>query len=196
MLKTGTGTLVLSGLNSFSGATTINAGTLQAGAPAVAFGSTSAVSVASGATLALAGYAERVGSLAGAGTVNLTNGTLVVGGDNSTQIFSGSLTDGGSGGLGSVVKMGNGSLVLANGSNPFVGNLSVGKGTVVLTGANSAGAGSGTVYVGGDSNAAGGTILVSSPNAGFGGFGLNAGTTASARPASRKRSALKPRTKR
>jgi fibronectin-binding autotransporter adhesin len=88
LLKTGTGTLVLSGLNSFSGATTINAGTLQAGAPASAFGSSSAVSIASGATLALAGYTERIGSLAGAGTVNLTNGTLVVGGDNSTQVLS------------------------------------------------------------------------------------------------------------
>jgi outer membrane autotransporter protein len=69
--KTGTGELTLSGANSLSGRTTVEAGTLRAGALGV-FGPSSAHLVAAGATLDLDGYSQTVGSLVNAGTVNMS----------------------------------------------------------------------------------------------------------------------------
>jgi autotransporter-associated beta strand protein/T5SS/PEP-CTERM-associated repeat protein len=65
LAKTGAGTLTLSGASSYSGATAVNAGTLQAGA-ANAFAPGSAFTVASGATLDLNNFNQTIGSLAGA----------------------------------------------------------------------------------------------------------------------------------
>ena len=63
LTKVGTGTLTLSGSSSYSGATEVNAGTLQAGA-INAFSPLSAFTVASGATLGLANFNQMIGSLA------------------------------------------------------------------------------------------------------------------------------------
>ncbi|MFK9326089.1 autotransporter-associated beta strand repeat-containing protein, partial [Escherichia coli] len=63
--KTGSGLMQLSGTNAYTGATVINAGTLEAGASG-AFASASAFTVASGATLDLNGFNQTIGSLAGA----------------------------------------------------------------------------------------------------------------------------------
>ncbi|NCT84572.1 MAG: DUF4347 domain-containing protein [Comamonadaceae bacterium] len=73
--KTGAGNLTLSGAaNTFSGATTISAGILTAsGGDAIS--SNSSVSVAAGATLALAGN-EAIGNLSGAGSVTLGSFSL------------------------------------------------------------------------------------------------------------------------
>ncbi|MDR6522549.1 outer membrane autotransporter protein [Variovorax paradoxus] len=70
LVKQGTGTFTLAGSNSYGGATQVNAGTLQAGAPN-AFSATSAHSVAAGATLDLAGFNQTVASLNNSGTVSL-----------------------------------------------------------------------------------------------------------------------------
>ncbi|UFW57512.1 autotransporter-associated beta strand repeat-containing protein [Bradyrhizobium diazoefficiens] len=89
------GTLILSGANTYSGPTIVDAGTLQAGSTS-AFGSNSAVTVAGGAVLDLAGFSNVIGSLAGAGTVSNSGGaaTLIAGGDNTSKIFSGTIRDG------------------------------------------------------------------------------------------------------
>jgi outer membrane autotransporter protein len=68
--KEGTGTLTLSGANTYTGATNVAAGTLRAGA-ANTFSAPSAHSVAAGATLDLAGFSQTVASLANSGTVSL-----------------------------------------------------------------------------------------------------------------------------
>ncbi len=68
--KTGAGRLVLSGTNAYSGATTVAAGTLKAGA-AGTFSAASAHTVAAGATLDTGGFDQRVAALHNAGTVNL-----------------------------------------------------------------------------------------------------------------------------
>ena len=73
------------GATTNSGATTINAGTLQLGA-ANRISDTSAVTVASGATLNLVTFSDAVGSIAGAGTVALGSGTLTSGGNNSQPL--------------------------------------------------------------------------------------------------------------
>ncbi|MDM0045992.1 autotransporter outer membrane beta-barrel domain-containing protein [Variovorax dokdonensis] len=70
LAKTTAGTLVLSGSNSFSGTTTVAAGTLSAGA-ANALSPNSAHTVSAGATLDLAGYSQRVNGMTNAGTVSL-----------------------------------------------------------------------------------------------------------------------------
>ncbi|MDI1281848.1 autotransporter-associated beta strand repeat-containing protein, partial [Brevundimonas sp.] len=87
----GAAELTLSGTNTYSGRTQINAGTLIAGGGS-AIGDTSAVTVAGGATLSLAG-SETIGSLVGSGTVRVNANTLTVGGDNASTEFSGSITD-------------------------------------------------------------------------------------------------------
>jgi outer membrane autotransporter protein len=66
----GDGTTVLSGANTYSGATHVAAGTLKAGA-ANTFSASSAHTVAAGATLDTAGLSQTVASLRNAGTVNL-----------------------------------------------------------------------------------------------------------------------------
>ena len=68
--KQGTGTLTLSGANTYTGATNVAQGTLKAGA-ANTFSASSAYSVASGATLDLAGFNQTVASLSNSGTVSL-----------------------------------------------------------------------------------------------------------------------------
>ncbi len=68
--KIGSGTLILSGANSYTGATAVTEGTLRAGA-ANTFSPASAHSVASGATLDLAGFSQSIATLTNAGTVSL-----------------------------------------------------------------------------------------------------------------------------
>src|SRR5262245_3675592 len=141
LIKIGTGTLTLSGANTYTGPTAVNAGTLQAGA-VNAFSSASAFTVASGAILDLAGFDQTVGSLAGAGNVTLGSATLTTNGDGSDTTFSGTIS--GSGGL---VKVGEGTLTLW-GNNSYTGGTLVNEGTLAV-GSNTA-LGTGTLSLAGD----------------------------------------------
>lgn len=124
LVKTGTGTLTLSGANTYTGATTINGGTLQAGAENT-LSSASAVTVNSSGTLDLHGFSQNVASIAGTGTITLGSGTLTVSGNNSSTIFSGSIS--GSGGL---AKTGTGTLTLT-GVNNYTGTTTVTRGVLI-----------------------------------------------------------------
>ena len=126
--KTGAGTLVLAGANSYAGATSVTAGTLQAGAANV-LAPSSAFTVASGATLDLAGHSQTIGSLAGAGAVGLGAALLTAGGDNSSTNFAGVVS--GSGGL---TKAGTGTLTLS-GTNTYTGTTTINAGTLSVNGA-------------------------------------------------------------
>jgi hypothetical protein len=66
------------GVNTYTGATTISAGTLRLGATN-AISSASALTVAVGATFDLNGFSDIIGSLAGAGSVTLGSGILTAG---------------------------------------------------------------------------------------------------------------------
>jgi outer membrane autotransporter protein len=68
--KLGAGTLTLSGQNSYTGSTAVNGGTLKAGA-VNAFSGASAHSVGAGGTLDLAGFSQKLPSLANSGVVSL-----------------------------------------------------------------------------------------------------------------------------
>ncbi|RYE14760.1 MAG: hypothetical protein EOP51_27655, partial [Sphingobacteriales bacterium] len=84
----------LSGSNTYSGATTVAAGTLTASGGNAIF-TTSNVAVSSGGTLALSDH-ETIGNLSGAGTINLGSSTLTTTITANTT-FSGSIN--GTGGL-------------------------------------------------------------------------------------------------
>jgi outer membrane autotransporter protein len=70
----GTGTTIFTASNTYSGSTNVMAGTLQAGA-ANTFSPNSAVNVASGGTLDLAGFDQTIPGLTNAGLVNMGTGT-------------------------------------------------------------------------------------------------------------------------
>ncbi|WP_232516691.1 autotransporter-associated beta strand repeat-containing protein [Thauera sinica] len=90
--KSHSGTLTLSGANTYTGATTVSAGTLKLGANG-ALPSASATTVASGATLNLDGKTQTLASLTSSGTLNLgTGGVLTITGDSSIGAVTGSGT--------------------------------------------------------------------------------------------------------
>ena len=130
--KLGAGTLTLSGANTYTGATTVDAGTLQAGVATNAFGNNTAVVLAntSGATLDLNGNSEAVGSLSGGGTsgggVTLGTGTLTVGGNNASTSYAGVISGGGA-----LTKTGSGTLTLT-GSNNYTGGTNINAGILEL----------------------------------------------------------------
>jgi fibronectin-binding autotransporter adhesin len=129
LVKIGTGTLTLSGTSNYTGATDVNAGTLQAGA-VNAFAPSSAFTVASGATLDLNSFNQTIGSLAGSGGVTLGTATLTTGNDDTSTTYAGTI-----GGMGSLVKIGSGTLTLS-GTSSYTGATDVNAGTLQAGAAN------------------------------------------------------------
>lgn len=153
LAKQGSGTLTLSGTNTFTGAVLVSAGGLVL-AGGAALSDATAVTVASGAVLSLAS-SETVASLAGAGLVDVGVNTLTVG-DSSHTDFSGELR-----GSGDVVKLGSGALTLS-GAGSHTGTLVIATGSVLVTGRT---AGAATVQGGGTLGGTGslaGTAVVES----------------------------------
>ena len=134
LTKEGSGTLTLSGNNTYSGATTVNAGTLQLGA-AGGIASSSAVTVGASGTLDLNNYGPTIGSLSGAGAVTLGSGTLTAGNGSDTT-YSGVMS-----GTGGLTKSGTGTLTLS-GANTYSGATTINAGTVKLGAAGGIGSSS------------------------------------------------------
>ncbi len=139
LTKSGAGTLILSGTSTYTGATNVNAGILQAGAAAggQAFGIGSAVTLAntSGVSLNLNNFNQSIGSLAGGGVtggnVSLgANATLTTGGNNSSTSYAGVIGGTGTSGL---TKAGNGVLTLTN-TSTYTGATLVSGGTLAVNG--------------------------------------------------------------
>ncbi|MFM8331629.1 MAG: autotransporter-associated beta strand repeat-containing protein [Candidatus Methylumidiphilus sp.] len=145
--KTGAGTVVLTGNNTYGGGTTVSAGTLALGAGG-SLAADNAVTVNSGATLDVANHATTLGSLAGGGSVHIGGTTLTVGGSGSTGF--GGVISGTGGGLD---KEGSGTLTLT-GSNTYTGATTVNGGTLVLGSSNNISSGSALVV------GSGGTVTV------------------------------------
>ena len=123
--KNGVGVLTQAVPATYTGATNVNAGIMRAAAPGV-FAQTSAFTVASNAMLDLAGYTQTIGSLAGAGQVNLSIGTLLTGGNGQSTEFSGVMF-----GQGGLIKQGDGSFTFS-GTGAFNGLTSVEAGILNL----------------------------------------------------------------
>ena len=126
LTKNGTGTMILTGANTYNGTTTINAGTLTAsGGSAIV--DTGAVTIASGAAFSI-GANETVGSIAGAGNIALGSYTLTSGGDNSSTTLSGVIS-----GTGNLIKSGTGNMTLT-GTSTFNGSTTISGGSLVVNG--------------------------------------------------------------
>jgi len=129
LAQNGSGTLTLSGTNNYSGATSINAGTLKAGVVnAIPSGSTLILANVAGATFNLNNVADTIASLSGGGStggnVILGSGSLTVGGDNSSTTYGGAIS-----GNGSFTKNGTGTLTLS-GANNISGVTAINAGTL------------------------------------------------------------------
>lgn len=153
------GTVTLSGVNTFTGGITVNAGTLVgaaadtlgAGAVALNAGGTLRLTHAlaagkagvnlAGGTLTFGTLTEAtLGAIAGTSDVTLTNDNaagvaLSIGGNNASTSYSGVLS-----GAGSLTKIGSGELTLAN-VNTYAGDTTVTAGTLTLGISNALGSG-------------------------------------------------------
>ena len=112
--KNGTGTLVLAGINTYSGGTIVDGGILRAGSTQ-AFGATnSLLTVNAGGTVDLDGRNNTVGALAGSGDVSLGSATLTLAGNNG--VFTGTIS-----GAGGVTKDGAGTQTMTGCNNDYTG---------------------------------------------------------------------------
>jgi fibronectin-binding autotransporter adhesin len=133
--KRGTGTLVLTAANTFTGPTSLAAGTLNLSS-ALALQNSTLTPAASTSLVfdqSVAGNAFTLGALSGAVAIPLQNnaGTpaavaLTVGGNNATTTYSGVLS-----GAGSLTKTGTGTLTLS-GTNTYLGTTTVTGGSIVV----------------------------------------------------------------
>ena len=132
LTKAGAGLLTLSVTNSFSGPTTVTGGTLAiADAAGNALAESSTVSVSAGGALGLNVSAGSVGSLAGAGNVNLNNGVLTAGGNGASTVFSGVISSAPGSATSGFVKTGTGVMSVTN-TSTYSGPTTIAAGTLRL----------------------------------------------------------------
>ncbi|MBK6658036.1 MAG: autotransporter-associated beta strand repeat-containing protein [Proteobacteria bacterium] len=184
--KSGSGTQTLSGTNTYTGATTVNAGTLQAGAVNI-LGATSGLTLNGAAsTFNLAGFDQQVGKLDGAAGTIVTNSagnsgdiaTLTITGGGGS--FAGDITETGSDTL-SITKSGSGTQTLSVATGSYDGATSVSGGTLLITTSASLGSASGQTTASTGTLDLGGLALASSETinltgSGAGGVGALTGT--------------------
>ncbi len=146
LTKAGAGVLTLSQANTYTGTTTVNAGTLAvSGGNAIADTGTVVLANAAGVALNVTA-SETIGSLAGGGAAggNVTKGTagaatLTTGRNGDSTTFGGVIQNGS--GTVSLVKEGAGTFTLTN-SSTYTGTTGVSGGTLALAG--TAGSATGT----------------------------------------------------
>ncbi|MFZ4593305.1 MAG: beta strand repeat-containing protein, partial [Verrucomicrobiaceae bacterium] len=142
--KNGAGALTLTGPMSFQGDFKVNGGSVTL-TPSAAFPGLSSILpdrssiiLATGTSLNLNGFREKVGSVTGNGSVNLgANGSLLLGGNNSSGTLSGGISGSG---FNELIKQGSGSLSLYGVGN-FGGKVKIEGGTLEV--ANNDGLGNG-----------------------------------------------------
>ena len=174
LTKAGAGTLTLSGDNTYTGGTTVSAGTLQLGA-ANRLADTGGVSLASGTTFNLGGFAETVGDVT-VDVATISNGTLTA---NSIAATSSGTISAILAGSGTLTKTGNGTLTLS-GANTLSGNIAVNGGT--LASSNSLGTSAISVGANGTLSLSRGTLSNSFANT-LSGSGAITYTSTAATPA-------------
>ena len=156
-IKLGTGNLDLVGSGTYSGPTTISAGTVELDGNGNNLPLATALSIASGGVLDMAGVPQTVGSLSGSAGAIVTNQyseypipTLTVASSSGSTTFAGNII-----GRNALALSGSGKLTLS-GTNTYYGGTTVSGGTLDIA-APSALAGSGLVTI-----AAGGRLVLGS----------------------------------
>ena len=164
LVKGGTGSLTLDGsaANTYSGTTTVNAGTLilaktggvnaLAGTPTINSngtirlgaanqfaGDTTFLTVNSGGVFDMNGFNETL-AIQGAGSVTLGGGTMTIN-PTGTDTFSGGIS-----GAGGIVKTNTGTQILS-GNSSYTGTTTVGQGVLVAASANALGATNGATTI-------------------------------------------------
>ena len=135
--KTGIGVLVLNANNTYTGATTVNAGTLRLG-DHLQINIGSDLVMGAGGTFDLAGSQESVASISGSGSITLgAGGSLSFGWDDTSTTWSGTVTGNSAATL---FKYGTGQLTLNGtvdfGASPGGGTLFINEGSVELGSSN------------------------------------------------------------
>ncbi len=125
LTKTGAGTLTLSGNNTYTGDTTINAGILEVSGSLA--DTTDVILSANG--IYDVDLSDTIQSLSGSGIVGIDNGQTLTFGDGNDQIMSGQIT-----GEGSIIKHGSGTFTLSGVNNTYTGDTSINAGIFELTG--------------------------------------------------------------
>ena len=179
--KNGSGTLKLSGFNTYSGGTTVNDGLLWLNSTG-ALGSSSGSLTVNGGIVDLGGNSVTVGNLNGSGGTirnNLnaqnTTATLTIGsGDAGGGNYQGTITDntGASNGILALTKTGTGTITLS-GANTYTGATTINGGTLLINGSTASGSAvtvnnTGTL---GGTGTVGGTVTVNSGGTIRGGSG-------------------------
>lgn len=129
LTKRGTSAFTYSGSASYTGNTTVGAGTFKLGRNDCLADVSRLIVDGAGSSFRLNGFNETLGSLAGNGEVRLDGGTLTVGGDGTDATYSGTIL-----GSGNLAKIGNGWQTLTANSSTLAGNLTVSGGTLMLDG--------------------------------------------------------------
>ncbi len=167
LTKTGTGTLILSGANTYNGSTTISQGTLQLGASNVI---ADASSMYIYGTFDLNGNSDAVNGISQNGIITnsstSSNSTLTIGAGNASSTFDGTITDASATYPLILVKSGSGTITLT-GSNTYRGLTTINSGgALVITNAAALGSiVSGTVVNSGGSLVLAGAAAGTSFNA-------------------------------
>ena len=133
LTKSGTGTLTLSGNNSYTGDTRAAAGTLALGSVNGVANSTLDMNASDSGVVAFTVVGTQtynVGSLKGSRNLAIGGNTLSVGGNGQSTTYAGSLSGGGT-----LTKSGNGTLTLA-GNNSYTGDTRAVTGTLALGSVN------------------------------------------------------------
>jgi autotransporter-associated beta strand protein len=158
IIKTGGGTFMIAGANTYSGTTWINNGVLKGGAVNVLPNGpgTGNVSIASGAKLELGSFSQTINGLSGYGTVDnsfVGNPILTVGANDANSTFNGVIQN--TAGSIALLKTGSGTLILS-GNNTYKGTTTVDDGSLIISGA--------AVSIG-SASILGGSLQVNSPSA-------------------------------
>ena len=130
------GTLILTAINTYTGATEVQSGTLALGGSG-SIASSSGLTVDPGATFDISGATAGISipTLSGTGTVALGSNELTV---NQTSTFAGSLVDGSGGVGGSLIVSGSGTVLTLTGTNTYTGDTTIDSGaTLALSGTGS-----------------------------------------------------------
>ena len=124
IIKAGTGTLTLSGANTYTGTTTINAGDLTVSG---SLHDSTAVTIASGADYNV-NASDTVASIEGAGNIVIASSQTLTAGDGNDKTLSGVIS-----GAGNYIKAGSGTQTLSA-SNTYTGTTQVSAGTLTVSG--------------------------------------------------------------